>query len=145
MSCACIIIIIRGLELVRMGDNSADYLALIASGNYRLLPYAIEFWIEHCLQYASGRDLRPGRPLQRHLDRLHGTHEDYLHAFGLGTTQNVSPDWTNTTHADERLSLFLNIPIYGLMVNLLSLRHLVSQLDGDNSSGKFTTQIVPPL
>ena len=135
----------RGLELVRLGSNSTDYLALIASGNCRLLPYATEFWIEHCLQYASGRDLRPGRPFQRQLDRLHGTHEAYLHALGLATTHNVSSDWANATHAEERLSLFLNIPIYGLMANVLGLRQLVSQFDGDNGSSRFTTQPITPL
>ena len=132
----------RGLELVRLGSNSTDYLALIASGNYRLLPYAIEFWIEHCLQHASGRDLRPGRPFQRQLDRLHGTHENYLHALGLAPTQNVSPDWANTTHAEERLNLFLNIPIYGLMADVMGLRQLASAFDGDNSSGKYRMNFV---
>jgi len=132
----------RGLELVCLGSNSTDYLALIASGNYRLLPYAVEFWIEHCLQYASGRDLRPGHPLQSQLNRLHGTHETHLHTLGLATTQNVSPNWANTTHAEERLKPFLNTLIYGLMADVMGLRQLASELDGDNGSGEFTMEFV---
>ncbi|EUC41875.1 hypothetical protein COCMIDRAFT_57997, partial [Bipolaris oryzae ATCC 44560] len=56
ISSACAIIITRSLNLLRFKSNSLEYLTQVASGNYRLLPYAIEFWIEHCSQYASGRD-----------------------------------------------------------------------------------------
>jgi hypothetical protein len=128
----------RGLELVRLGSNATAYLAVIASGNYRLLPYAIEFWIDHCSQYALGGGcLGLDRPLQRHLARLYEKHKDILHGLGLATPQAASPERAMKDHANEQIKLYSNIPIYGLMADILSLRHLVSQLDGDNSSGKF--------
>jgi hypothetical protein len=138
MSSACAVVILRGLELVRLGSNPTAYLALIASGNYRLLPYAIEFWIEHCSQYASGGgSLGLDRPIQLHLARLHEKHRDILHALGLPTSPVALPEGANTGHANEQIRLYSNVPIYGLMADILSLRQLVGRLDADNSSGKF--------
>jgi hypothetical protein len=138
MSSACAVVIIRGLELVRLGSDATAYLAVIASGNYRLLPYAIEFWIDHCSQYALGGGcLGLDRPLQRHLARLYEKHKDILHALRLAIPQAASPERAMKDHANEQIKLYSNIPIYGLMAEILSLRQLVSQLDGDNSSGKF--------
>jgi len=127
-----------------MGTNSADHLALIASGNYRLLPYAIEFWIEHCSQYASERGtLGLDQRLQHHLARMHQGHESCLHAHGRAVTQTNLPGETTHSQADERLRLFSNMPIYGLMAGVLDFRRLVGQLDGDNSSGRLELDHLP--
>ena len=143
-SSACAIVITRGLDLVRLGSNSTDHLALIASGNYRLLPYAIEFWIEHCSQYASERGtLGLGQRLQHHLARMHEGHESCLHVHGRAVTQTNSPGETNHSQADERLRLFSNMPIHGLMAGVLDFRRLVGQLDGDNSSGRLELDRLP--
>jgi hypothetical protein len=104
MSSACVVVITRGLDLLRLESSSIDYLARIASGNYRLLPYAIEFWIEHCSQYASGGgSLGLDRPFQHHLARMHEKHKDCLHALGRITIQVGTQDKTNARHVDGQL------------------------------------------
>jgi hypothetical protein len=117
-----------------MDSSSVDYRAQIVSGKHRLLPYAIEFWIEHCSQYASkAGSLRMDQLFQQHLARMHDKHQQCLHALGRAMTQAQATDKTNT---NVRLQLFSNMPICELMADVLSLRQLASQLDGENSSGR---------
>ncbi|RMZ72474.1 hypothetical protein GMOD_00007468 [Pyrenophora seminiperda CCB06] len=138
ISSACAIVITRALDLVRLESTSIDHLTLIASGNYRLLPYAIEFWIEHCSQYASrGGSFGLDRPFQHHLSRMHKKHKDCLHVLGGATGQLRTQDKSHASHIVEKLEHFFNMPIHGLMADVLSLRQLVSEIDGDNSFGKF--------
>ncbi|CAN9372932.1 unnamed protein product [Alternaria alternata] len=135
ISSACAIVIMRGLDLVCLDSGSIDCLARIASGNYRLLPYAIEFWIEHCSQYyASGGSLGPDRPLQHHMARMYEKHQNYLHTLGRATRQVKTQENAHASDMDGRLEPFFNMPIYGLMADVLLLRGLASQLDGENSS-----------
>jgi hypothetical protein len=136
VSSACAVVITRGLDRVRLESSSIDYLTRITSGNYRHLPYAIELWIEHCSQYASGRGSLD-RPFRYHLARMHEKHKDCLHELGPATIQVGTQGRNNASHVDERLELYSNMPIYGLVADVLSLRRLASQLDGDNSSGRF--------
>jgi hypothetical protein len=135
ISWACAVVITRSLDLLRLESSSIGYLAQIASGNYRLLPYAIEFWIEHCLQYASGGRLDLDRLFQHHLAQMHEKHKDCLHELGRATIQVATQDNDNADYVDERIQLFTKIPIYGLIADVLSLRQSASQLDGQNSSG----------
>jgi hypothetical protein len=126
----------RSFSLLRLESNSTNCLAQIASGNYRLLPYSIEFWIEHCSQYASKRrGLGLDQLFQHHLAQMHKSHEDCLRALGHTTLQVPTLGKSNDSNTDERLELFSSMPIYRLMVDVLNLRRLASQLDGDNSSG----------
>ncbi|RYN19214.1 hypothetical protein AA0119_g12858 [Alternaria tenuissima] len=136
ISSACVIIIMRGLDLVFLDSGSIDCLARIASGNYRLLPYAIEFWIEHCSQYyaSGGGSLGLDRPLQHHMARMYEKHQDYLHTLGRAISQVKTQETAHASDVDGRLEPFSNMPIYGLMADVLHLRRLASQLDGDNSS-----------
>jgi hypothetical protein len=143
ISWACAVVITRSLDLIGLECTSIGYLTRIASGSYRLLPYAIEFWIEHCSQYASGGRLDLDRLFQQHLARMHEKHNDCLHELGRATTQVATQDRNNANHVDERLQLFSNMPIYGLMADVLSLRQLVGQFDGDNSSGTLYLYAAP--
>jgi hypothetical protein len=127
-----------------LDSSSIGYLGQIASGNYRLLPYAIEFWIEHCSQYATGGRLDLDQLFQQHLAQMYEKHKDCLHELGHATIQVATQDNNNNAnYADERLQLFSNMPIYGLMADVLSLRHFASQLDGDNSSGTLDSYATP--
>jgi hypothetical protein len=138
MSSACAVVIARGFELLRFEHSSIGHLAHIASGHYRLLPYAIEFWIDHCIQYAStGGSLGLDRSFQHHVARLHEKHKDCLHALACATTPIGTHNYNPTIHADHRLQLFADMPIYALMADVLSLRQLASQFDGDNNPGRL--------
>ncbi|KAH3951684.1 hypothetical protein HBI56_079460 [Parastagonospora nodorum] len=132
--CVCTVVIMRSLDLLRLECNPNDHLTRIASGHYRLLPYAMEFWVEHCSQYASGGgSLGHDQPLQQHLAKLHEKHST-LHDLRQTTVQVETLDRDNTSYADESLHLFSNLPICSIMADVLSLRRLTSQFDGENSS-----------
>jgi hypothetical protein len=133
----CVVVITRGLDFVCLESSSVEYLAQVASCDYRLLPYAIEFWIEHCSQYASaGGSLDKDRIFQHHLARMHDKHKDRLHALGHATACASTHDNSSVSYLDERLGLFLNTPIYALMTDILNLRKS-ARLDGDKGSGRL--------
>ena len=128
----------RGLDFVRSGSNAIDYLAQIAIGNYRLLPYAIAFWIQHCLRYASGGGtLGPDCPLRHHLTKMHRKHEDCLDTQMCATTRNETQNMADASHTSEPLQLYSNVPVYRLMGDVLSLRNLVNGENRDNSVGRL--------
>ena len=138
ISSICAVILMRGLDFVRSGSNAIDYLAQIAIGNYRLLPYAIAFWIDHCSRYASGGGtLGPDCPLRHHLTKMHSKHEDCLDSQMCATAQNETQNVADTRQASEPLQLYSNVPVYRLMGDVLSLRNLVSLGIRDTSTGRF--------
>jgi hypothetical protein len=128
----------RSLDLVHPDYSYMEYLGKIASGSYRLLPYALEFWIEHCSQYASGGgSLGPDRPLQHHMARLHMKHQDCLHIHGRAIDHVQMQENLCANHVDERIEPFSEMPICALMADVLNLRRLIAEFDSDNSSGMF--------
>ncbi|CAN9168468.1 unnamed protein product [Alternaria alternata] len=132
---ACAVVITRSLDLVYLDSSSVDYLARIASGHHRLLPYALEFWVEHCLDYASsGGNLSPDGQFQYHLSRIHEKHEECLDALGRATVQVGTQRTAGAGDVDERLDLFSSMPIHKLMADVQNLRLLASQSDGNDRS-----------
>jgi hypothetical protein len=132
------VVITRSLDLLRVDNGSVTNFARIMSGHHRLLPYALEFWIEHCLEYASERkNLGLDRALEHHLDQLYEEHTGSLLAVGCNAVQTITRTETNVNYGDERLELFSGMPIYGLMADVLQLRRLTSQNNDDSSVGKF--------
>lgn len=138
LASVCAIVLTRGLDLVHLDSKSNYYLARLVSCNYRLLPYAIEFWIEHCSQYTTSvgsPDLNG--PIQGHLARLYEKHKTCLDTLGQTTVQARIQDENQASQLDERLKLFSHIAVHELIVDVSSLKWQASQLDGDSSSGKF--------
>jgi hypothetical protein len=134
---ACAVVITRSLDLVYLDSGSVDYLVRIASGHHRLLPYALEFWIEHCLDYASsGGDLSPDGQFQYHLSRIHKKHVECLDALGRATVQVGTQGTAGASDVDDRLELFSSMPIHKLMADVQYLRLLASQSDGNDRSGR---------
>lgn len=132
------VVITRSLDLLCVDSGSVTNFARIVSGHHRLLPYALEFWIEHCLEYASEREnLGLDQAIQHHLDQLYEKHKSSLHAVGCNAVQTATQTETNVSYGDERLELFSGMPIYGLMADVLQLRRLASQKNDDRSVGKF--------
>lgn len=132
------VVITRSLDLLCVDSGSVTNFARIVSGHHRLLPYSLEFWIEHCLEYASKRkNLCLDRVIEYHLDQLYEKHEGSLHAVGCNVVQTATQTETNVSYGDERLELFSDMPIYGLMADVLQLRRLASQENDDRSVGKF--------
>ncbi|USP82247.1 hypothetical protein yc1106_09521 [Curvularia clavata] len=135
LSSVCAIVITRALNLLLLDKNSTDYLCHLVSGKYRLLAYALEFWIEHCLQHAFERgSLGTDQPLQHHLAQMHEKHMEVCNAVQRTSTPVRTQDANDLNHKDDRLEAFSNMPIHGLMIDVLRLRRLTSQLDGEKAS-----------
>jgi hypothetical protein len=144
MSSACAVVLARGFELLRLKDSSIGHLTRIASGHYRLLPYAIEFWIDHCMRYASaGGSLGPDRPFQYHVARLCETHNECMHALGHVIQVDIQ-DEPNVGLVDKQLGLFVNTPVHCLISEVLRFRRVASQPHDDNSPGRFGFSISTP-
>jgi hypothetical protein len=125
-----------------VGNSSSDSLAQIATGNYRLLPYAIEFWIEHCFLYANaGGFLNHENPLSHYLARLYDAHNQCQQRLGTSAIQVDKTVEAQHSHADDRLECFSQMPIQELMKDVLCLRQLASRFDGENSTGEPTTEV----
>jgi hypothetical protein len=134
---ACAVVITRSLDLVCLDSGSVDYLVRIVSGHHRLLPYALEFWIEHCLDYASSRgNLSPDGHFQYHLSRIHEKHEECLDALGRATVQVGTQTAAEASDADERLEQLSSMPVHKLMADVQHLRLLASQSDSNDRSGR---------
>jgi hypothetical protein len=121
-----------------VNSGSVTNFARIVSGHHRFLPYALEFWIEHCLEYALERKyLGLDQMIQHHLDQLYEKHKGSLHAVGCNAVQTAMRTETNVSYGDDRLEPFSGMPIYELMADVLHLRQLASQENDDRSAGRF--------
>ena len=73
---------------------------------------------------------------------MYEKHQDYLHTLGRATSQVKTQETAHASDVDGRLEPFFNMPIYGLMADVLHLRRLASQLDGDNSSSRSRLNVL---
>jgi hypothetical protein len=137
ISSACAATLIRGLDLLHPEAAPSYNLVRVVSGSYRLLPYALEFWIEHCLLYAStGGPLDLDHLFSRHLTQLRNKHDQLSRRLDTGEIENPSPLEASQSQPDDRLKLLAHIPIHALMRGVLNARWSASQLLCENGEGK---------
>ncbi|KAF2678067.1 hypothetical protein K458DRAFT_377432 [Lentithecium fluviatile CBS 122367] len=144
MSLSCATTLIRGLDLLHQSADPSAHHMRIVSGIYRLLPYALEYWIEHCLRYAaSGGSLEPECLLSRRLAELRDKHSQCLQ-----TSESVELANTNSLEAfdewppDDRLKHMAHLSIHGLMREVLRVRRSAGQQICENGEAAeaFATQ-----
>lgn len=128
----------NGLELIRPGITYTEVLVQTASCTHRLLFYALEYWIEHCFQYASSSP-NIHLNLVRHLDCLYEKHSRLAQLLGLPSVAKESSE----EGSDKRLCFFLQTPAR----NLMRERLLNGQLTGKQPSrdGKGSSTLLPDL
>ncbi len=120
------------------GATPSDNLIRIAGGSYRLLSYALEFWIEHCLMYAStGELLDLNNSLLRRLALLNHTHDQLSKSFDSDGAESNSLAEVPDTRLNDLLKLFAHVPIYTLMKGVLHARHLANRSDCETGEGKL--------
>jgi len=141
ISFSCSTILLRGLDLLHQGSTPSKHLIQIAGGTYRLLPYALEYWVEHCLQYAvSDGLLEPGHILSHRLTELWDKHNQLLHIFDSGKfTHTESSKTFKEWPLDDRLKSVAHLPINGLMTDVLQVRRLADEQICENGEGKLTS------
>lgn len=137
ISSTCSFTLVRGLNLLSQSLSPHENLVRIATGSYRLLSYALEFWIEHCLHYASiGGPLDQDQAISTCLSQLFNTHEQFS-----GKPDTVEPNngsnGASEHHLDHRLELFTHMPIYNLMKKVLHARWLASQQHCESGEGEL--------
>jgi hypothetical protein len=136
ISSTCNSTLVRGLNLLSLSVSHPGNLLRIVSGSHRLLPYALEFWIEHCLHYASaGGPLNLGQSASTCLSQLHDTHEQFSGKPDTVESSDGSAE-VMEDYLDHRLKLFTHVPAHDLMRKVLHARWLASQQHCENGEGK---------
>jgi len=140
ISFACITTLIRGFDLLRLDDGHFERKARIATGAYRLLPYALEYWIEHCLLYATNEILVDlNQLLLSRLTQLRVKHDQLLQGIGNGETSHPNACDTSKVFENKlenRTKLIAHLPIHDLIRRVLHVRWLTSQQLCKNGEGK---------
>jgi hypothetical protein len=139
ISFSCVTTLIRGLELFHHSAAPSDHLIRIAGGTYRLLPYALEYWTEHCLQYAANNDSRePGSLLLGRLNELRMNHNKFLEISRSGEVATPQSLISSKEYpSDDRLKYMSHLPIKHLMGEVLRVRWLAGQQLCENGEGKL--------
>ena len=76
-------ILLRSLHLASGDSSFSSNQITVATGSYRLLPYALEYWIEHCLLYTSMEGtIGPNQALPYRLTQLREKHDQILQNSG---------------------------------------------------------------
>lgn len=137
ISSACAATLMRGLDLLRPEAAPSYNMVQIASGSCRLLPYALETWIEHCLLYAStGGSLTPDHLFSCRLTRLHSKHDQLLQGLDISEIEDYGSFEVSESKLDDRLKLLAHISIHSLMRGVLHARWSASEHFCENGEGK---------
>ena len=137
VSTACATTLIRGLGLLCPEAAPSYNMVQIASGSCRLLPYALESWIEHCLLYAStGGPLTLDHLFSCRLTRLRSKHDQLSQGLDISEIENSSSFEAFESKLDDRLKLLAHISIHSLMRGVLYARWSASQHFCEKGEGK---------
>jgi hypothetical protein len=138
ISMACVSTIRRGLDILHLEVLEADSLMKIVNGKYRLLAYALEFWLEHCLCYAStGGFVDVGQRLCICLTELYDAHRQYTRHSDIVASCSLLDESVEIKADDDRVDLYAHMPIYHLMKEVLRVRRSASRQLCANGEGKF--------
>lgn len=126
LSFACATLLMSGLQLLEPHVTTRDRLIRVGSGLFRLLPYALEYWTEHFLLYASnGGDINQNHKLIRHLSTMRSQHDQLLSR--IKDLRVSSNDTAPHEMLDERLQLVSQLHTHDLIRDVLRLRNLLRQ------------------
>lgn len=113
-----------------------EYLVQIAAGSHRLLSYALEYWIEHCLLYVTLVETSAvqGLLLDR-LAQLHGKHDYLAHTLRHEIRQSAAFVLSPETGTDVRIQAYAGLRAQTMMRDVLQVRQSMSQQDCGNGEG----------
>lgn len=133
----------KGLDLLQRNIGQTEISAQVVSGSYRLLPYAMEFWIEHCLLYSksagtSGVD----RVILNLLSLLQRKHDSLAQALHHESRRHEVSANSSGTEVDEQTGPCAGWPAQMLMRDSLRTRTFVSRENCENGKGIVIVYIV---
>ncbi|KAL9093837.1 MAG: hypothetical protein Q9165_003760 [Trypethelium subeluteriae] len=140
---ACVATLASGLDLVGPEVAEQDRLMSVASRKHGLIPYAIEYWIEHLLLYASaGGTFEQDRPLSLHLSSFLNKHNQLFHLTKSHANEAACEDeGASYGKSDKRLGLLANLPVHDLARKILHLRWLSNQESSESGAAAETYAI----
>ncbi|KAI1496314.1 hypothetical protein F5X99DRAFT_75957 [Biscogniauxia marginata] len=141
---ACVSIIKDSLVLLEPGISQDDRLIRVVSGSHALLPYALDFWLEHLLELGQETNVFQGSPLGAALSSLESCHCDL--EFKLAR----DPAWRTvflSEAIDNRLSLLSGTPVYALCASIQRKRDECQSKSVENGAEmeKVSTEKDPTL
>ncbi|KAH7068353.1 hypothetical protein BKA63DRAFT_112495 [Paraphoma chrysanthemicola] len=120
-------LLVKGLKLLMPTVGQADVLVKIAGGSYRLLTYALEFWIEHCLLYVTSVGYSGVQEvLSERMARLQEEHDYMVRRLHHTVHQRHADALPSETEVDQRVDLYTDRPAQTIMRDHLLTRKLVS-------------------
>lgn len=124
-----------GFDLLDSNFTAEEHLVQVGSRLYRLLPYAIEHWIDHLFLYASsGGILDPDHSLPQHLSDLRCRHNQIL---GDENEPARSVETSSDEQQGENLQLLTHLSIHDLVRKVIQVRLRLSREGGcESGQGK---------
>ncbi|KAJ8130813.1 hypothetical protein O1611_g2810 [Lasiodiplodia mahajangana] len=117
---ACVTVLKDGLHLLDPELPDLSLLPQILNGSFALLPYAIDFWLEHVLFHASSTILRKESVLGQALSSL-----ELFHGKLCSSLKPHTPgEACFSTHVsdDVRLEKLSHLSVYSLCASILAFR-----------------------
>ena len=139
LSSACIATLVNGLDLLAPRQGQAEILAQVATGSHRLLSYALEFWVEHCLLYVT---LAGCCALQSLLAQLHDKHLHLVHMLSHDTRNSLACALPVLDATDARAEALAGLPVHTIIRDVLQVRQWISQQNCENGTGKFPAPLI---
>ncbi|KAF5986953.1 NACHT domain-containing protein [Fusarium bulbicola] len=136
ISLACLSQLLQSLCFAAESSNLPEHQCSIGQSFHALLPYAVEYWVEHVLAYASSSvplARLETSPVMQKLLELCNSHKKLLEKGGKNELPNISmPD---TISLDRRLGCFETFPdATALLASCISYKQAVKGMKEPPSS-----------
>jgi len=131
---SCTLALRDGLSLLDQDISEEDRLLTVLNGSQALLVYAIDFWLDHLLDYNTGDSISPHSPIGVVLTELGQRHQN------LWSKVKHKTQWTggqyHTPETDSRLEAISTIPVRSLCGSLISFKASLGTKEVANGEGK---------
>lgn len=139
ISLACATALSQGLRLLHPDIDPLSRSNSLANGVYGLMKYALQFWQEHVLSFATeGGNTSENAVLTNSLYYLYRWH---THIRIATNHEEIHGDTANTASSseapDERLQHIAHLPISSIVSESLRLRRISRTNDSSDGKGNF--------
>ena len=139
MSFACSLVLQRGLDLLDPGISQETQLDMVLDGSLALLPYAVDFWLEHLLIDKTAKQISTDDTIGIALTKLEQRHQNLWSKIKHGV------EWTGEAHSgfapqrDPRLlavSSTLVLPLCSALIAFRASRR-TSMMNATDGKGMY--------
>lgn len=123
----------ESLALVDPGTDKMDKLLHVLNGSHALLPYAVEFWLEHLLDCATAINITPDSPLGLLMANFHSSHMRAAQKLNKVVTVGLP----SQPSADTRLAALSHLSIGLFCTSILAFREECKEKSAGSGEGKY--------